>query len=621
MNDPVLLRAARKLAADMRNAERMGAPYSPSDVEATMRELTKNKYGADDFRRLMSTVNTDPSLANVGRAAAQGFGFNFVDEVAGGLLGEGAQEDFRLREEAFAREHPWWNAGAGMLGGAAWAPVLPAATATTVGRAATLGALSGAGYGAVSGVGAGEDARSRTAGGLIGAGGGALLGGAMGGGVAKARSLLSPLARAERRVGEAIEQSGGERVVVPVLSAADDAGRGKEFMLGDATRRLQGELDVAANANANVNARLADALEARQSGQAGRVQADVTAMLGRTPHAFARAEKLKTARSTIAEEKLFGKLRTENPAVDPAAVETHLGTYIKQPKVSSLWNEAQRELQLGELPQPTGITNFEGLQNFKGKLDDAVSAAFRAGKGNLAVRLREVRDHVVGAVDELVPGYADANREYTRRIRLEEALEAGQQAWRGAGDFNDIRTTRLLFSRLGEGEKREFRKGLASELANELSRQGKNRDVASTLVTGGEATQSKLELVFGNKKTFDEFMSRAMTERRMAMTRGVVGNSKTALRQAEAGADALDVGAAGATGGIAGAGVSAVGAGARAVKGYANKKMAERAAEMLTTKGDDAFDVLARLRRGGSQKIGKTGLGAPLAFTSLIDDL
>lgn len=620
MNDPILLRAARKLAADLRNAERMGVPYSPTDVEATMRELTQNKYGADDFRRVMATVNTDPSLANFARAGAQGFGFNFIDEGAGLLGGEGAKEDFRLREEAFAREHPWMNAGAGALGGVLWAPVLPAASATTVARAGLLGAASGAGYGAISGIGAGEDLRSRTAGGLIGAGGGALVGGALGGATAKARELLSPLARAERRVGEAIEQSGGGRVVVPVLGAADDAGRGKEFMLADATRRLQGELDVAANANVNVNARLADALEARQAGQVGRVQADVTALLGRTPHAFARAEKLKTARSTIA-EKLFGKLRKSNPNLDPAAVDTHLGTYIKQEKVKSLWNEAQRELQLGELPQPTGITNFEGLQNFKGKLDDAVSAAFRAGKSNLAVRLREVRDHVVGAVDELVPGYADANREYTRRIRLEEALEAGQQAWRGTGDFNDIRTTRLLFSRLSEGEQREFRKGLASELANDLSRTGKNRDVASTLVPGSETAQAKLELVFGNKKTFDEFMARAMTERRMAMTRGVVGNSKTALRQAEAGTDALDVGAAGVTGGAAGAGVSAAGAGARALKGFANKKMAERAAEMLTTKGDDARDVLTRLRRGGSPKIGKVGLGAPLAFTSLLDDL
>lgn len=134
-----------------------------------------------------------------GMAALQGLGFNFADEIGGGLAAAGTylttgdatqsgeayadtRDTLRRTEEAYTNRHPTEafvaNMAGGLVTGLATAPRSVITGAGSLGARTARAGLTGLGYGGLAGLGAGEDGMgNRLASGAIGAGGGAVLGG------------------------------------------------------------------------------------------------------------------------------------------------------------------------------------------------------------------------------------------------------------------------------------------------------------------------------------------------------------------------------------------------------------------------------------------------------------
>lgn len=599
--DPILLKALRELVEKQARLKAAGVAIEPAHVEEFLRVRTQQRYGLADAQRLLGSIDTSIGARNLGRSAAQGALMNWGDELLGVVGGEGAKEDMRLREALFRRDHPVADAVGGLAGGVGAAMLVPGAGAgATLGRAIAQGATVGAGAGLASGAGSGEGLRDRGRRAAIGAGVGLAGGVALPTIAAGAKQLVSPAARAGRKVADAVERSGGVGALRQSNQAFRDAGRGEEVMVGDLSDEMRGLTDFAANNSDAVYDALAPALAARQRDATGRVVADVTRAVG-NPEATARQAELAASRSAWAAGPTgYEGLRQANPQLPADAIAARLETFLEQPHVASLWAEAQRIGLVGTRPNLRSQLSFQTLQNLKEALDNAVGRAFTSGAGDLGRRLGEVRDEVVSTMTDLVPGYAPVAAEYGRRRGLETAVEAGMTAWNAPDSRPLVAYVRQLSSTAGGQEAlAEYRAALASQLISHLRSQGKNRRVATALTNMPDAMQDKLEIVFGDQATFRQFMTRVQREHELSRLASTVGNSATHRRGQAAQADpledvALTAGGQIVAGGPSGAALAVGGSLARRSRDVVARRAARRVGPTVMTRGSDAIDELLR---------------------------
>jgi hypothetical protein len=579
--DDILFKAIRELKRELARVP----DATREEKEEFIRAKTEGKYGYGDAIKILAKIDTDVSPRNVGRSLAQGAAMEWADELVGAF--GGSKEEMRLRDELFKKAHPVVDGASRFAGGAATGLLIPGGTAATVARAAGRGALIGAGAGAASGAGAAEEGE-RGAGAVTGAAVGGAMGGALPflvGGVGS----LSPRIRAERRVNHAINKSGGKEGVSKELARHVSAGRGDEVMLGDLSDRLRLEADFAANNSDDVFASLAKTTRERQGDMSDRLVQDVKELGRGDANHIARGEAMTEKTRQWAREA-FGELRERGADIKGQPVGMgqtavpHLGAVLQQPVVRNAWQDAQKVGLIGDMPDLAKVS-LEKLQNVKFDLDDAVTTAFRQGRGNLASRLAEARDELVRVMEVNVPGYKATNAEYGKRMRVVRALEDGAKAWM----TNDSRKLASQVKKLSVEELETFRYGMASQLLEQLRSAQTNRDVAAQLMQGGKTLQAKLQVVFGSKQKFDEFMQRVASEADLGKMKGAVGNSATARRTAAAGFDPAELGINAATGGASNA-VTQMGA--KLARGAMSRRTAAAEGPMLQTKGAPAIESL-----------------------------
>lgn len=613
--DPKLIAALRKMLVAQKRATAAGAALSAYDLDAFVREETGGKHGLDDAKQLLTSINTDVGPRNLGRSAVQGATFDFGDELLGLLPeavggGENAKDEMRLRQDLFREQHPYADAGAGMAGSLGLALLLtrgkgPASVPGSIGQGAALGAASGA----VAGLGRGEGSLADRAPGAIVP---ALLGAGLGAAVPTlAGSLkvkLSPTLRATRRVTHAIEESGGPEAVAAQNAEMNLAGRGQHAMLGDLSDRLRLETDFAVNNSDDALAKIAPEVADRGRNASGRLLEDTRTVLGGNPRAAARMAELKGATRQVGDDA-FSELRASNPTV---AIAPETAATLKDPVVSAALKEAQRTGLIGPV-KDTGAPSFQHLQDVKETLDDAISAAFKAGRGNLGSRLKKAREVVVAELEK-VNGYTEATSKYAAAKKSEKALEAGVKAW-GTEDTEEL--ARAVGSMSSEALE-EFRTGLASKLISKLRSTKTNRDAAKELMDASIATNDKLKVVFGTKENFDRYMFRVGKEAQLGKMKGVFGNSATQRRAQAAGFDPMEMGVGMAEGG-APSPVSLIqklyAAGHRPLQ----RATAKRVGEMTSIKGTQNISDFLETITNPEPLLGRlTGKALPVAMGGLL---
>lgn len=534
--NPELVRLVRDVIAAQKKLTAAGTPLSQREIDAYLREESKGKYTLDDAHQLLSKIDTGISARNLGRSAAQGLTFDFGDELLGLLPqsmggGDDAKEEMRLRQDLFRDQHPVADGVAGIAGSLPTALLFPGGEAATVAKTVARGAAFGAGAGALAGAGRGEGgvgdrASGAAVGGLLGAGLGAAIPTAAG-----AYAASRPAAVAGRRLGHAIEESGGADQLRGVTMDFGIADRGKEVTLADLSDRLRLEADFAANNNDDALAKIAGRVQDRNREASARLLKDTKEVYGGNPRIKPQERALRATTQAVGRDAI-APIRAANPQLelDPATVAT-----LQDPVVSAALAKARTTGMIGP-NKDLGNPSFNHLQDVKEALDDAITGAFKGGETQRASKLKEAREVITNQLAK-VSGYTDAMLQYARAKANERALQSGVKAW-AAEDADDLAEAMATMS---PDAAEQFRHGLAAKLLNQLKNTKTNRNAAKELMDASVAMQQKLKVVFGSKASFDRYMSRVAREADLGKLKGVFSNSATHRRAAAAGFDPIEL--------------------------------------------------------------------------------
>jgi hypothetical protein len=652
--DPIVLAALQKLVIAQQNAKKAGDELPPDAIDSFLKEETKGTFGLKDLQKIQGINPTNLGISGV-QGASFNFGdelLNAVDPKHQAGAEMKTRQALFHNEHPYIDD----AAGlvGGLATGGAFGKLLKGlgllGDAATVGDAAVQGAKGGAAGGALYGAGSGDDLKSRVEGaalgGASGAVGGGLLGGAVGGAVAASRG--APLSTG--RLVAAIRKEGGLDAVQARLKVFVDAGRGDQVTLADLGPHLRAALDFSANASDNVLVPATELLQARTAERAARVLADVRANLGAPasllnprpnmtpdqvrsgePDAALRARQLQQNKSDVGAEA-YGALAAKNPEFDVTKLP------LNKPLISRLWsgaklagdinaegspideliakltkaNPAMKPAEIQQAAQsiaaasssdavasglppafspkerPVGLDDMTSLYR---ALEGRAKAAFKAGNGALGNSLAGVKTEVGNTLEAGAPGFKEAQAAYRGANDLERGLDEGHDWWMKA-DHREL--ARVVAAKANQpGALAEFRTGIASGLVEKLQAAATNQDVARQIMQGSEDMNAKLKLIFGDSKTFDNFMSRAKVENEMSKMSGALYNSATARRLAAQGVNASDVAldAALSPGKASSKVLAAIG---KHTTGVINRRTADAMGPQLLTQGASNIDELLR---------------------------
>jgi len=145
------------------------------------------------------------------------------------------------------------------------------------------------------------------------------------------------------------------------------------------------------------------------------------------------------------------------------------------------------QLQYGVKP------NLNFLDQVKRNLDDKISNAFDAQKGNEARNLMSLKNQLVGELDNAVSGYATARSAAAESLGARTAIEAGYGSLK---NLNAFKSQEVLdaFAKMSPAQQQEFRYGQLSALAEVAADKGPKGILS---VFGKKETWDRLESVIG----------------------------------------------------------------------------------------------------------------------------
>lgn len=601
------------------------------------------------------------------RAARQGLSFGFADELAG--LGAGAKalvtggdagEAYtteRDRERAlsrqFAQDYPAANVlgqvGGGLVTAAAPARAVAAAPSflSRLGRAIPTGAA----YGGVAGLGAGEgdveqQVGSTAQGALIGAVAAPVVTAGLAG-VSRLGSLIPERFIPGRGVVQqtvnvpvqpgAAAQAGAVPSQVPVqvdargraldlvaetvrrsgvtpeqieaqLIRNEQLGAKPEILadfLGDqggrrlfTTRTLGGEGATAAT----------ERLAARGEGTAARVSEDVQ-----------RATSQRGQSLTQLEDRIDTRRRMGNTLYQRAFQHGEVSSpdtlaLLQNPRVAQTMKAAedraaaaadfrgdpsfQRLFREGEAgPELARNPTVADIHRLKTSLDDDIRQAYNAGEGQLGRALKDFKDRIVSNLENEVPAYRKARETYKGDIEIEEAITSGRT------DIlrKPVDELRRDFAALSGAEQDAYRSGaIDTILAQKVDRTVDSADFARKL-WGNADSRNRLQLLVKNEDELVNLARNFDREQRIASTnRNVLGGSQTAMRQSDIEDQLAGTAADVATQGVTNAFVNTVGRWIRRAGGL-TEPVADDVARLLTAESPETIRAVLQSLQGREQ--------------------
>lgn len=550
-------------------------------------------------------------------SALQGPTFGFIDEIAGGvraLADTNRQPGLAGFREAYERERDFIRGAAAQESEdnpitstvtrlAASAPVMAVAptlgavrgVAAPMGAGRTIGsaAATGAAYGALSGVGesTAQSPEEIAADGLMGGLTGAAMSGATQGALGVGgwiRNAVGPRLPSLRRA----DTQGGGGGGAP--SAVQEQARLKvaEALLRDAP---QGMEDNAASVIGRAQARLRQlGPQARVADAAGENATRLLDIVATTPGRTAnllgpaqreriagRGERLRDAASDalgaggrrlqtslddwMAQRKeaatpIYNELRSRFgniPADDELKAIVTAAVDVGADKQAARIATANR--QQFTLDPAGNQMRFDDLNSLKQGLDDMISAEGRAGNRSTVAALMQLKNELVGKLDEAttvlvkqgdevqaVPLYQKARQAFAGPSALMNAAEEGRKVM-----SMDDQAIGAALAGLTKSEADAFRVGAFEALRSKLGTTSGQTQILGLWKEPN--TQEKLRALFGNERDYRKFVAETLREGKMKRLDAVAQNSKTAQRQQ--GAADLDAQAAGdamqAAGGLA----------------------------------------------------------------------
>lgn len=526
------------------------SPFSDEQEDARMRELSGGKYGRADVMNYLNGPHGptgDVTPGNVGRAALQGPLFNYADELLGMARGDGAKQDFRLRQEMFAEKNPLLANLIPMATGTAAALAVPESmaakgfgllgiTSPVVRAVVTGGAMSG-----LASSGAADDAGllGRAKAGAVGAAIGAPIGAAMPFVAKSVTNAVSPNARMLNRLGSIFDKSGlgdvadinlttGQPIskAQTILEGFKRRGLGDVVTVADLNQQMRDEAERVSTLSPNANAAIKAVGEPRRMANGARVLSTVTDALGNSPSdAEARLAELQSSQSSWA-KGAYDKLRQDDvantlfPGSTPATPEylaaqadlangQRMG--IGGVALQSLKNRVAKlappvSPQAGvlgsvlEQPKVTDALARAQAAGLIGKTPEPVMQPTFSKVFQIKNDLQDAADKAINAgggksqlgfnlkeaadiVDQHLVDNVPDYAATQAEYARREGLKRAVKAGQAAYNSEDTRGLGAQFAGLSPDEQGEFRTGMASELVSELRATKSNTDAAAKLVS------------------------------------------------------------------------------------------------------------------------------------------
>lgn len=529
----------------------------------------------------------------------------------------------RAADKAAKEAHPYLYGGSEIGGALLTAPAIGggAAQGVNLGSRILQGARGGAIYGGVSGAGEGEGLAGKAAGAAIGTGAGGVLGAAapvaVEGVIRGARAVGQPVvnairgvrdvdSEAARRVATAIERDiqadpqAVNRLTPQEFGASVQSGGPATIMDigGDTTRALARS---AANTSPEGRGALTRAIDDRYEGQTARVNDWLRATF-HYPNAEAQSAALADTARNVNRANYQRAIREGDREIISPEIERLTGS----PAVVEAMRRASqsgkdRAITQGYGAFNPGVTVENGMVNFrrgpngqpaypnlafwdatKKELDDAASAAARAGRNGEASVIGDLARSLRTELDNAVPSYAQARAGAAHFFGAQDALEAGQNFVNRNMTASDARRA---LAQMSTTERQLFQDGFVSRFTETLNQIGDRRSILNKIAES-PAARDKLNVALGHQRA-SELEAGLRVEGIMDLARGAVqGNSTTARQLAELG---LAGGAFGFSGGVSnpldpGAVMNAaIVYGALRGRSAINERLSRRVAEMLVS--------------------------------------
>lgn len=540
-------------------------------IDATARGVASGLTAnfSDEIRGLVEASGANPDEpASVYKLLHGALKYWGGDADAKKRYDEAATRERGLTKTA-EEQHPY-AALAGNVAGAIAVPIGGMVGAATLPGRMAAGAGIGAAIGGAAGVGEGIGAADSISRGVTGTLAGGAIGGlapaAIEGVVRGARAIATPVANAVRGIrdteGEAARRvtlgiqrdmqndPGAASRLTPQEFAASVQSGGPATIMdigGDTTRALARS---AANTSPEGRATLSRTINDRFEGQTDRV----TGWLRNTfhfPDADAQKVALDTTAKTVNRVRYAKAYQDGDREVMSPTIERLLGS----PAMADAMQKASRSGKDRAITQgygafnpavtvedgiirfhrkPNGVASYPNLAFWdatKRELDDAASAANRAGRKGEATVLGDLSRSLRAELDNIIPSYQQARAGAAHFFDASDALEAGQKF---LGKNMSASEARRALSQMSPTERQLFQDGFVSKYIETLGQIGDRRSVLNK-VAESPVAREKLNVALGREKAA-ELEAGLRVEGIMDLARNAVqGNSTTARQLAELG--------------------------------------------------------------------------------------
>jgi len=431
-----------------------------------------------------------------------------------------------------------------LTGGAA-APAMAATLPARIGLMAGQGALGGVIQGGVEGYLKGEGSAAQR---LDKAAEGAMVGGGIGAAVGGALPVAGAAFRAVSRTPEQLAAARLQGVMKEAGTTPDDLlrtyqqqqARGvKPEVLAEVvppTSPIVRETERLATAPGSRG--MAEALEQRALSQGQRVEEGFQQAIGQQKNLFAALDDLKAVREQQA--------RPLYRAADPISARTDTMDDLLKRVPKSVFGEIEQAAGIGQTAPKAiveiGDNGAQVVRNYtyaevdaiQRALDDAASAAYRGGKGNLGNKLAGLRDDIVNAAEAGSQEYRAARQIWAGSQSAERAMDQGRNFLKQRAEL----TTRAI-DKMSQADKEAYLVGVFDAVNDVILGKLPGRDVTQAFKSG--KAQNQIEAAI-KAVTNDPAQAKAITqslmdniarESRMMLTRAGTKGSRTQPLQAE----------------------------------------------------------------------------------------
>ncbi len=252
-------------------------------------------------------------------------------------------------------------------------------------------------------------------------------------------------------------------------------------------------------------------LAAREAGRTDRISEDMRQLMSGSKDFYTDVQDLIRQRSKDADalyKQAWSTATPFSPQTNPG-----LARLSEMPSFKEAMKGGLKALQDEGLNPNDPVNILKGLHHTKLRLDDMINEAMRAGRGNEASRLLDMKRDLLAEMEKSSPAYRTARQVYAGDSEMITAMEEGRNIYKMAEP--EMRKFIDRF-KTNPSEYDAFRAGIAQAMLERARVAGPAADPYKTIF--GRDAEAKIRRAFRDDAAFDEFKQRLLNEQRMLET-------------------------------------------------------------------------------------------------------